>query len=1497
MIKKLKLSALKFENMKKRISNLANSLKQDQLFQRIASSYMVDMDELASLTKNQIQELEKSGKIFDNISSLLQRYFSLTELVDYYRDSKEKWIAINWVTGNYWSWQDNFLFQNAIINAKSLDEVDSICSSYIRTNVLYGKDPIVLEEIPKRYQERNADILFLNIPDHLLRDYYRRNLTLSDILESPDEFKKVPTIENFLNSFGYDSTKRIIIKRIGTPIFIELLKKYPDTMEHIVSVNPYLLSDILIHLEQSPYNTADDIESGITLESLEKELKKSVREDIVSHTYNQVYYSPNGNYDWDFKKWNFAPEWMSNMFRIVPRISRVDELMEHNDSTILLDIVQETAIEEVGIENIKKLQQETNLFSMIKINDFLERIAELDFGKEPTYEEVCKKILHSPDRMYLNYKNWAYDRFHEQYPEVFLEESAPSELKELFYNYKDDKNAENIIGVLYFQGLYNHEEYIPYLIKKDFINSFNQYELEIESIQTEEKHYSWLEVIEKIGKENFLRLSCKFGDGLIRADIHISEKDFTNIDKIEKEISDSLYQKIINSQWTKYRFLKDNKEFSEKHPDLFINLEECNIDQKVKEHIENLFYEGELIPSIIKKHPEIILYLKDKNLKIAFHDKYASESYLKNYDKKESLYQLNNEDFLNLCAKYGRYIENITIPQENQDMSFKGICKRVEEKIKEGCYNGEIDYQEGDSPEFLKEQCPDLFLDEDAPSDLKTFFYNKRNIPLSFKILEKNPEWIPYLKGKSVQAAILREEKYRNRFKKFFDVFGEKALTIGIQKQETVSLMIEKNKLSLMEKWYFATGKRFIPDFVVMENFPIEEIDQYLKTGWLWNRLIKIEDFTKNSKAKEAMLKIAYSLGMFEDSATKQEKEDTVWKPLKKIFVDPPRKIDASYAPLMEELSELGRVDFETNQIPEIADDRIVKACNIINLYENLREAIEKEGIKKTSEEGLLEQIYQKNKDGSYSLRINAQSYPLSCKWMRKILEQKEELPVLTPKKAGEYFVDFDVKYQPDFREFFLRNYESILMDKRYLVNISKIQCEFAKIECAYKSNNKKQLLSIDFACRQVEKTRFKNIQVGNEQAASEVAKVETNNYLSEGKRCYSQLDWEELQEIYNEGKQRVTSSIPRVENKKGEYSYEILRLDDCLALTIGDRSDCCQGLHMTGESCMRHSMTSKHGRIFVVRDELGTIVAQSWVWRNKDVLCFDNIEVPDKQMYLHGIKKGEEDHEIRNTFTDEVLAVYQQAAREILEEDTRMCQELLEKGAITEEQYEKSRLRKVTTGEGFSNILGSLKTLPQDAERARPIPEGRSPYSDACIVQYILAESPSKKDSEIKRLKEDTLTVFYDSYKEHDDKSFNEVMLETLVNLELTTKRYSDFSSIFTDNYDSQHIVSSIAENYELDPEKTKIILHPNFAIIYEKDDDKVVIGDLLFNTQIKDGNETKNIEDIVLMQMSLALDQIIESKEVDLHLLNEEQKNMYQKAREAKEKLEIERGIHHAR
>jgi len=92
----------------------------------------------------------------------------------------------------------------------------------------------------------------------------------------------------------------------------------------------------------------------------------------------------------------------------------------------------------------------------------------------------------------------------------------------------------------------------------------------------------------------------------------------------------------------------------------------------------------------------------------------------------------------------------------------------------------------------------------------------------------------------------------------------------------------------------------------------------------------------------------------------------------------------------------------------------------------------------------------------------------------------------------------------------------------------------------------------------------------------------------------------------------RIGSTIPRIKGIKDEYSYEILRLDDMESIAIGNKTDCCFTVLGNGYDCLKHALTSNNGRIFTIRKD-GEILAHSWIWRNGDLLCFDNIEISKK--------------------------------------------------------------------------------------------------------------------------------------------------------------------------------------------------------------------------------------------------------------------------------------------
>lgn len=588
------------------------------------------------------------------------------------------------------------------------------------------------------------------------------------------------------------------------------------------------------------------------------------------------------------------------------------------------------------------------------------------------------------------------------------------------------------------------------------------------------------------------------------------------------------------------------------------------------------------------------------------------------------------------------------------------------------------------------------------------------------------------------------------------------------------------------------------------------------------------------------------------------------------------------------------RESFPTSKIEEAYQQMIdyVKNNGFIDLFDNttllnLLESLKKENVVIDFSKDIFSQLYRKNDDGSYTLTINAQSCPKSSQAIRGVLEKFREVPMLTPDKAHQLFGGFELKYDADFREFLLANMEKVLNNPEYVSLVASVQRQFSDI----KAINSNRALTWELAVSYVQTNKFTSVNVGNERVA-EISAI----------AGYSQADFNTLQQIYNYGKQRTFSSIPRIEQSaektSGKYTYEILRLDDPLAMAIGTLTDCCQELNNCAEVCMEHSMVDKNGRVFVIKDEQGNIVAQSWVWRNKDVLCFDNIEIPDKA-FARAVKEHPDLG--RKGFTDEVFEIYKQAAHDLIEADEKVYKELLESGKITQEQYDGLRLGKITVGLGYNDIAESLKqnssvdkgTVSRPLPFEEPVKLSRGLYTSDSTTQYILEEREDRKEFD-----GDTLPIHSDAFVEYSDSNFAEKSLLSLEKLEIVTKEDPrNLDTSVSDYADSEHLVTEIARNYGLNPETSKIVMNPNFAIIYDVNGDKVRVGDLLFNTKVDNEQQQIDIENQVVMQMKLALEQIASDKQVDVSALDEKQLEMYEKITGLTDEIDRERGVGHAR
>lgn len=1406
-----------------------------------------------------------------------------------------------------------------------LSEIKNICFSSIRTMIINGwLDPTV-DDYPESFVSNNKDLFLieLDIPDEVKQRYFKRELTMDDLIKYGDKLDDLPLDYFMINR--RDFTHKIT-KIFGLGKLQQLIQKYPDVFSHFSQDDENNFFDFF---NNSYWDYSNNIESN---------LKKVVIDIFLSNEATDDFRVVDENGEVTFN----VPDWLSSLnVHFIDRINNLDDLLQCNDSTVIYNEVQRRLIRLLGrIDYIKRFEQETgflfhgiNNSSELKMLDALcsfltvgngGYISDLFRDKNMSYDEFVDQFAKLIDKMrghgvftdYPNY-DWMSGSFRDKHPEIFIDSSAPEILRKAFY--KPIKP----------QLLFDHKEYISYLLDKDISNTIRLHTRL--AVEEEEKSF-WNtdglvtveffdEYAKRYGNEKALNLIAKYGEALSGITVRSLNGEIEDEQTIEKAIRAAIYNSIVMEKKSMYNlsYLSSVPEMIEEYPQIFINLESLtNISLKEREKLTSAFYNSCLTFDDIKQYPELVPILKEKDLTLAFgnnvHKKeersWGGYRYLE--EKSKLFSSVDSETFLKLCAKYGNYLdcdfEQYDFPK---GLSFEELSKIVDDGIAKECLLGNKEYDPATAPESLKVNYPQLFLDENAPPILKKYFYHTSSgYSMTFTVLKEHKEWLPYLKGKSIVTSLLRTSYFKNELRQYFELFGEeKGIKLGISRAETVERMISSHQVELMKQWYNKTGGKFIPDFVVMQNFRIEEADKFLASGVNWSKLMKIKSFSKTPEARDAMLKIAYSFGAF-------DQDQRGFKKLQDLLTGLPKKIDADKGYIIERLDN--QIDIYSqrgffyhnrgvsdgygnyrNETPDMTPEEKEEAYNKMIEYAknnnfldildtptlvNLLESLKEEAVDIDFSRPIFAQLYRKNEDGTYSLTINPQSCQKSAQVIRGILEKFVELPILTPDKAHQLFGGFELKYDPDFREFLLANMDKIMENPSYVGLVASIQRQFSEI----KATNSNRVLTWELAVSYVQTNKFTNVNVGNERAA-EVSAI----------AGYSQSDFNTLQQIYNYGKQRTFSSIPRIEHSveksTGRYTYEILRLDDPYAMAIGTLTDCCQELNNCAEVCMEHSMVDKNGRVFVIRDEQGNIVAQSWVWRNKDVLCFDNIEIPDKA-FARTVREHPELG--RKGFTDEVFEIYKQAAHDLIEADEIIFRKLLESGKITQEQYDGLRLGKVTVGLGYNDIAESLKqnssvdrgTISRPLPFEEPVELSRGLYTSDSSTQYILEEREDRIE-----YNDETLPVHSDTYIEYTDANFTEKSLLSLEKLEIVTKEDPrNLDTSVSEYADSKHLVTEIARNYGLNPKTTRIIMNPNFAIIYEENNNIIKIADLLYNTKIENDPQRMDIEEVTTLQIRLALNQIAKDKEIDFSELEGNQLEMYKKAISlTEEEIDKERGL----
>ena len=1464
----------------------------------IYNNGILSIKDICNLSKEQIAELSikidkvtkfQSIKWNDSIlNSPLYNVIGLEKMVELYNTQKEEYEAVYKILDDYLDWFSYAeVLEEKLKNAKT-SEIKKICFDLLRENIITRRNINLCSEkrfVPRLFAIENKDLFLVdkNIPDKVKKSYYDRSLRIDDLIKYYEQLKEIP-LDRFIKEehviHGFTAT-------YGLGEYQKLVNKYPLVFNCLV--NQYY------DIEELGWNFDFSYEKPA-----EQNFLTAIRKYILD---NDLIIKQRSVFEDGKIKYKNLPAWIESLgFNYINRLT-ISNLMSYNDKTFIVsDYKQQEFINIMGIENLKKLQNKTKIFSLnsqdlyqeknvfkiiqdyvIKVNGYFFQNFKKGTLSYEDFEENFVKLL---EKLRQNGAFKGFDgyrkitgEFREKYPEIFIDENAPTELKEAFYS-----------NEITLEVLFENKNHISYLLDKDLLNILKiRTKIVIDDNKLDFLPYC----IDKIGKEKTLKLISKYGMLLDKIEIDYKETEHTDEKSLEQALMKSLEKYIIVQnakplQRIKYQYLKDVPDFYSNYPELFIDFKNIDgIADDVIRELEKDYYFGNFSYEYIRQFPILIDILKNKNLEIPFGG-VGADNRKNNFDysNKATILVLKdmfgNEKFLELCYKYGRYMDNISAKIQNRVyykdgkfyyktlntvLDFNQVTKLIENIIATLCEQGETLYTDVDAPQFLKEKHPELFLSDDAPEELKKYYYHKQDAIINFKVLKEHKEWLPYLKGKLISPAFILSCSNKFEMQKYFNCFGEeKGLLIGIKKLETVQIMIAARQVYLMEDWYRKTGEKFIPDVVVMLNIPIEEADKFLSNTTNWNKLMKLKEFSEAFESRDAMIKLAYSFGVFDGDKRGFNK---LYDLLTKI----PKTTNASELNIIKSLeARLNDVfsqfedeikDIDLNKKLDYIIDHIL---NPAYLGRDLIKAIKKDKFDVDFSRSIFYQIYKKNEDGTYTLIINQQNNPNIVKSIRTLFEQQSGTNnIITSATLHQLFGGFKIEYNPEFREFLLNNLDEILYNSEYKTYIAAIQKQFNDIKRA--TINRK--LTLPLAISYVQQNKYEDIEVGNESVA-EISSV----------AGYTQEDFDKLQKIYNYGKQRVFSSIPRIENKTDKYNYEMLRLDDPLAMAIGTLTDCCQELGNVAEVCMEHSMVDKNGRVFVVKDNKGNIVSQSWVWRNKNVLCFDNIEIPNK-----AFDRVDE----RNKLAEEVYQIYKKAADELIKKDEEVYKKLLSDGKITKEQYEGLKLNKVTVGIGYNDIKVAIeKNSIKDKKLVRPLPFeelvglGHDLYTNDSTTQYILEERKNNKE-----YNGETIQVHNDLYEIYDDNNFTKKELFRLAKLEINQRSYSDITSVL--DYTKENFVSEIGSMYDLVKDKTRIILNANFAIIYEENDNKIVIGDLFYNTKAGD----MDIENIVLMQIKLAIEQIKNGKEIDIINLEENQKEIYNKAINLKEELDIERGL----
>ena len=1008
------------------------------------------------------------------------------------------------------------------------------------------------------------------------------------------------------------------------------------------------------------------------------------------------------------------------------------------------------------------------------------------------------------NKVKIGYDDRVPDEYKKENSEFFLDEDAPNELKEIFYG--------KFSGKITFEYLRRNSEYLPFLKGKYIYHLFS---------------FEYADFFNFcINQDEVLRLGIKYGD-------YVRHLFFEPGEKLEKDgeelLAARIYTCIITNAWN-YSDLGD--EFKNKNPELFLmdddlqKIEHLNDDEKGM--IKKLFYQKKISFSLLGKYPELIEIMEAKNSCVIHDGKIGCI-----LDKFTEIIGNRAEAFnLIISNKYSEKLDKVAQSDAFEESLEKAICY----------------YQEAG---FI----PELVIVQKLPKEkIKGFALNRK---LWREIVATRDNLNADILGSLIEAALVMGVFETKKFKKNGKVMLQGKGEEGLKKlQKFLNYMPKyyrepftvdgeagveyrgqgyiKEKGDFYEELIYEKLEQAAIEAELLDEFIDGFLDEYDLNGILsemGNIGVNVKDFFEKNPNEYFSCKIDRNMGskvnmmlktlgikndevLFEDDYALIEQCDEnyiriAFEPLlNNDFIPVIGKVLPDIKQAYEYKFNISEVDgkfiigsdCEIDEEQSLANKRLFDYVKFL-MAENGLEA-EAGRLGANNDRSNINLILSQEKMNIICNAANRISQSALSKYSGKIniweIKKSKKFDYISDNVIHQLFDGMEMEYNKKFSEFILNNIRTIVEDNELLSRINSIQKQV--IEMSKDPDYVGQELTIASVLRAIRKIKYNNRKVGFEKG-EELAQ----------KFAFSQEYFEIAQEIWQEARKREASAIPRVQGQEGRYSYEVLRLDDAIGIYAGNITNCCQKLGGAGETSMLHSMKEKHGRVFVVRDKSKRIIAQSWLWRNGDTICFDNVEIPrnaDNQ---------------KNQ--DVIYEVLKKVAKELCDKDVEVVDKLVKDGKLDKKTGELIKAKKVTVGEGNTDIKAIADNENEEIEDK----ECKYPIGNGEYYKGIDVETLYTSDS-----RQQVILYMVDDYKKEEDQPIIAIHMDENIEkncLDLTNSELKMMREIEREIEEESEIdtVAGLVEQYEVEPEELNSVIGTDWFMLYSEKDEEITVHKML--------------------------------------------------------------------